>query len=89
MRNHYFIFIALTLCLFCSCQKKSTEHLLSEAENIITTRLDSANNILDKISHPEQLTGIQQAEYCRMKAICASNITMEWAFWLIFLTILH
>jgi hypothetical protein len=51
------------LCfLFCCCQGESTGKLLSEAEEIIYRRPDSANVILDKISHPEQLTDIQQAE---------------------------
>jgi tetratricopeptide (TPR) repeat protein len=43
------------------------------------THIDSANLILDEISHPEQLSGEQQARYCRMKAICLINLFMQWS----------
>ncbi|GHT13486.1 hypothetical protein FACS189415_6930 [Bacteroidia bacterium] len=43
------------------------------------THIDSANLILDGISHPEQLLGEQQARYCRMKAVCLINLFMQWS----------
>ena len=49
---------------FTGCQdRKGTAPILKEAEALMYTRPDSALQMLETISQPEQLTGQEQADY--------------------------
>ncbi|GHT67435.1 hypothetical protein AGMMS50239_30600 [Bacteroidia bacterium] len=73
-----YLILYLPFFFLCNCQWKPTDALLSEAEKAMKTHIDSANLILDEISHPQKLSGEQQAKYCRIKAICVINLFMQW-----------
>ena len=54
----------LLALFFTGCQnKKGTTSILKEAEALMYTRPDSALQMLETISQPEQLTGQEQADY--------------------------
>ena len=60
----HIILCCLLALSFTGCQnKKGTAPILKEAEALMYTRPDSALQMLETISQPEQLTGQEQADY--------------------------
>ena len=71
--------IILILAVFVGTviESKSRANLLLDVETVIQVHPDSANRILDHIC-PECLSKKEQADYCRMKAVCCINLFMQW-----------
>jgi len=67
----------ISLPFFWGCQQMSEKKLLSDAETAMQTDLDKANRMLDNI-RPERLSKKEQANYCRMKALCSAQLFMQW-----------
>jgi len=69
--------LALAILIFIVIGKQACKLSLSDIETTMQTDIDRANRMLDNI-RPERLSKKEQADYCRMKALCSARLFMQW-----------
>jgi len=68
MIKHTLLYFCLLISLFSCRNQSNTTDILTSAENIIKISPDSAIKTLNKIDNPEELEGLEKADYWRLKA---------------------